>query len=693
MKEYWLNSKDIAASLNINEVSFINNASKRGTFKNVAKKIITTAVGRQALYDLYSFDVSYQEKLKQNLSIIEEKTKANLEIANIVGGNTEVIRTATEIINQSIDLTLPYIEQKINNLTPDIKDIERLQTEYKCGLNVAARAAMAWAVIRWTRNEFKKLHERKERQVLSDLVVRASESPAIVSRMQAISTEYFFSREEILPIPRGVNNKNAEKKEKTEVISWLTAQLATGNIPKIAHIKSLYDAIRVEKSWSEITIQTLYNYKKEIAQDVAYATLGEKKYRLENALTVNRALPQNFGEVWSMDGTPANLWVIEEGKVRQSAYKCVCVDVATQYITIKMSDSKTESTQLYIDCFKKMVRETGFAPMSVEVDYFSGYKEFEKYLNTFGIQLHTYRKGNARAKMVEAKIGNLANAFERYNENFNGLNMVSREGRLSDEYREEAIANAMSKKQAKEYLEVEQVLVWNNHTIEQLEGKPCGKTPQVMFVEKTQNLEKVQKNIYYQMVGNLHTVKLTKEGLVLHHQGYTYAYLMNDIANNVALFFNRHINKKYNVYVLDYEADSLVCDVLDNKIIGYWSRKGKVEYTPTLLSSEGAKLLQSTLAVQEAQVNIAKGNVKKAKDKHKEDTNVQDFMKSSNAYSSAQKDTLNEVEESYKKGSHHIIDNDTMVDTETGEIIERKSKNENIAKGFTCPITGVWKPL
>lgn len=693
MKEYWLNSKDIAASLNINEVSFKNDAGKKGTFKNVAKKIITTAVGRQALYDLYSFDVSYQEKLKQNLSIIEEKTKANLEIANIVGGNTEVIRTATEIINQSIDLTLPYIEQKINNLTPDIKDIERLQTEYKCGLNVAARAAMAWAVIRWTRNEFKKLHERKERQVLSDLVVRASESPAIVSRMQAISTEYFFSREETLPIPRGVNNKNAEKKEKNEVISWLTAQLATGNIPKIAHIKSLYDAIRVEKNWSEITIQTLYNYKKEIAQDVAYATLGEKKYRLDNALTVNRALPQNFGEVWSMDGTPANLWVIEEGKVRQSAYKCVCVDVATQYITIKMSDSKTESTALYIDCFKKMVRETGFAPMSVEVDYFAGYKEFEKYLNTFGIQLHTYRKGNARAKMVEAKIGNLANAFERYNEAFNGLNMVSREGRLSDEFREEAIAQAMSRSQAREYLEVEQVLVWNHHTIEQLEGKPCGKSPYQLFEEKTQGLTtKISNNIYYQLVGTKHTVKLTRDGLVVHHAGYTYPYILNDTAENIALFFNRNMGKKYDVYVLDYDADALICDA-ESRIVGWFIRKGKAEYTPNLLTQHGAKILNQTLQVQEAQVKLAKSNLKKAIQENKNELSVQDFMKSSNAYSSAQKDTLNEVEESYKKGSHHIIDNDTMVDTETGEVIERKSKNENIAKGFTCPITGVWKPL
>jgi len=251
----------------------------------------------------------------------------------------------------------------------------------------------------------------------------------------------------------------------------------------------------------------------------------------------------------------------------------------------------------------------------VQTDHFTGNKEFEAWLACFGVRMEKARKGNPRAKVVEAVIGHISTQIERYNPAFSGLNTTAREGRISDEYRDEvAMPNALSWREAKIYVEETTVSAWNNHIIGTLGGAPCRQTPLELFLEKSDE-DVLSNEMFLRVVGKHHAVRLTRAGLQITTEQGTchYAPPHGWNAARVGEWLMTNRGRKFDVYIEEYDQPALVMDNETGKYVAMFSPVDKVEYSPSMHTQKGKEQLARSEAIRKAQKDGAKGMVNKAK--------------------------------------------------------------------------------
>lgn len=612
--EVWLTAKEIIDIIQISEATFRNKVSqKKGMWSNIQVNYEITPNGRIARYLASSLPTAYQEKLQGLLQLTRTAQQNTLNLASALSercGKEVLTVVSSEVTRSAIEMGAEAILPMIEGLGFESHDYDELIQEYHCSTTTAVSVARKRAIVRWWRSEAKHLPTNQ----VEAFAYNTWEALKSLPEAGAIGRRYFSLKNTSLPMPKMIDNDSAGKMEEG-VEEFLRSHYGTGNRPSKKRVWELYEAVRFERDWDSVSYQTICNWLAPIEVECALGREGDKQFKLEYGFTTLRGLPENFGDVWSLDGTPANIWVVNDKfQPRQCGYKGVCVDVATRYAVAVIA--QTETLQMYKDTFISMVRATKRLPKSVQTDYFKGYKEFETWLQLLGVKMEKPSKGNARAKVVEGVLGHITNQIERYNPAFNGLNTTAREGRIGDEYRDTvAMPNALSWKEAKVYIEQITMQAWNNHVMTTLNHAPCGKMPVELFLEKSKNAPELSAERYVRITGHHHCVRLGVNGLQLNTSGYAY-YYMPDFeewgADRIATWLMQYRGKQFDVYLQDYEGKALVFEVETSKKVGWFVRKGEVEYSPDLHTKAGQEALGQSEAVRKAQLKAAKKNLKKA---------------------------------------------------------------------------------
>jgi hypothetical protein len=349
------------------------------------------------------------------------------------------------------------------------------------------------------------------------------------------------------------------------------------------------------------------------------------------------------------------------GKMRQFVWKCVCMDVKTNYAVIETGLS--DKWELYKQAFAAMVKQTGYLPMEVETDRFSGFGKFEQYCAALGVKVRLLRVGNARGKTVERVLGEQGDRFERFSKSFSGLNLRAGD-LLSKEHIQEAVAKRLTLKDLEATVK-EHEGWWNAHIMKRLHYVPCGKSPLAMLSDSATGYggTKADSYLLWRAAGELRKIRLTRAGIAVREGDYEYHYFPDFVGGEaaevdmLASFFNQNLGKRLHCYFIDKESKLLVMDEND-KFIGFWARKPQVDYSPQYISDDSKKVLSKFLHLQSSQVKQAKQQVKQAKHSFAEDTG-EALAKLYNKDKEAQQEAENLV-----KTEHG------WVDTSTGELIE-----------------------
>lgn len=658
---------------------------KSGRYANISDPT-HNGRGRKRLIEISSLPDSLQARVRNLLGQATEATKEVLELTEMANP-AEVVKVATEAVENTIEISLPYIVRRLEQLSPNTEDINQIQSLFLVDLVTATKWSLLRSVARFYQNEAQKLRTSLERRTLRRMIVKAQkQSVKLLDNLPKLSAKVLLKAPSDIT-PKNAANQNASKGAgDKDIENWLRAHYGQGNLPKVSHIYKVYLIERVELGFPEVTKQTLYNWVKPIKMEAELRRKGLGGFKLDNTITINRTYPKQFGAVLSMDATPLNAWVWNEKKQKsyQSMWRCTAEDVTTSFLVAKASQYK-ESVSLYIETFREFVRVTAMLPRVVEVDHFTGWKKFKEYLAFFGVELHPVAVKNSRGKLAENGIGIEQDFIERYDKAFSGLNIDSNEGKLSEEFVKIARKNSLTYTDAVRKIEIDNVNIWNEHVMEQRNRKKCGKSPNQLREEFPPVNEKLSKEMYYRVVGNWHQVTLGKDGLVVNHYGVEYIYFpCLDPAKTEATadFFNRHIGLKFKLYIIKYTSPALVCDLSD-RVVGYWELKPFPAYNHRDFEKGDGKVFQKLRAIQEAQVKLAEQAQSEA-EQHYPDA-AESFIKMHQG--EGDKDIHMMMENVYK------LDSGELVDTETGEILKdsqdgiiEDSKREWIE--FKHPITG-----
>ena len=119
-------------------------------------------------------------------------------------------------------------------------------------------------------------------------------------------------------------------------------------------------------------------------------------------------------------------------------------------------------------------------PAVIHCDHGPSFNELEKWCDSIGIEVYASMVGNARAKTIENAFSQCDNAITRYLKGYSGQNRTATglvSSKPSERQETYGKRHSRSMNEAIEWLRTEGMAEWNEHIIETLERKPCGKTP------------------------------------------------------------------------------------------------------------------------------------------------------------------------------------------------------------------------
>jgi hypothetical protein len=299
---------------------------------------------------------------------------------------------------------------------------------------------------------------------------------------------------------------------------------------------------------------------------------------------INRRYPECKNTIWSMDGTAHDENVHHNGNNRQYLYHFSVYDYATmRLLNAAVTVGVSESTEFLYSALLGAIRESGYKPRAVQCDQGPAYKSFKQRCETeLGIKVIATGIGHARSKIVEQLFAQTGNLINRYCEGWNGQNRTAKGANSHPSERFLRQADHRDIEGASKYVRGEMIDLWNNHIINEMNRKPCGKTPNELWNEKdsaTGRLSFIELSV---LCGNRHTVKLTNRGLTVENDGIEYTYfpkIDTDAQRNRAVEIFAKVPRiadeasKLTVYVLNYGSDAVIFDRPNGKYLGTWSIK------------------------------------------------------------------------------------------------------------------------
>lgn len=323
---------------------------------------------------------------------------------------------------------------------------------------------------------------------------------------------------------------------------------------------------------------------------------------------VSRDLPVKKNHVWAIDGTAHNENVDHKGTVRQHVYVIKVADVATnRLVGAAPLIGVREPFESVKEAILMGIMETGYKPAIIQCDRGPAFEELKKWCHENEIKLYPAITGNARAKsVIEALFNHFDNDITRFLKGFSGMNRTALHlnSKASEKRETTGKKNARSASIVMDWLKNEGLKIWNERIIEQLEGKPCNKTPYELWDEKESFVPQLTYVQLCQMCGTLHQKKLTINGLDIQHNTESYTYYpaietseQRAIADRIFTYIpmDAQTTNRLNIYILKGGEPAPVFDH-EGKYLGIWNLKVRTAYIAE--TKEEKQILDNYMALQ-----------------------------------------------------------------------------------------------
>lgn len=354
----------------------------------------------------------------------------------------------------------------------------------------------------------------------------------------------------------------------------------------------------------------LYQLLKPIKNAAALEKTDDIQYMLHKTPAVSRDLPTQKNLVWEIDGTAHNENAEYKRKVKQHVYVIKVLDAATmRMVGVAPLIGVREPFWALKEAILMGIRETGYKPSIIHCDRGPAFRELEAWGEENGIKIYPSNVGNARAKLIESSFNQFDNAITRYLKGYSGQNRTTRgiNSRASEKRETAGKRTARSASIIMQWLKNEGLHAWNEHVIETLEGKPCGKTPYELWAEKESATPKLDRINLCTLCGTPHRVKFTINGLTLAHEGIEYVYFpaietpeqraaAAELFNRIPLDDRTSAANRMTAYVLEGGEPAAVFDN-DGAYVGMWGLKTRVGYIDE--SGELGKFMALSYRVKE----------------------------------------------------------------------------------------------
>lgn len=302
--------------------------------------------------------------------------------------------------------------------------------------------------------------------------------------------------------------------------------------------------------------------------------------------TINRKYPTVKNYCWGIDGTAHNEHIDAWGSVKQHIYVIKVYDYATLrllHTEVILNKGERESVENMVQALKNAILATGYKPYLLQMDKGPGHKGLIEWCDGKGIKVLPAQAGISRSKLIEQLLGQIQRQILNTLKGWNGQNRTaqSRASQPSAAFWDKGKSNARSFAVASEWIRTEMNTLWNEHIIEQLEGRMLNKTPDELWQAAQSKTQKLPLESLLYMAGQLHKVAKTVDGIDIQHDNATWRYVPNtDDVNKAADTWLAIRNKsKVEVYVRNYGEPVAVWQ--GDTYHGLWELKERVDMFAT----------------------------------------------------------------------------------------------------------------
>lgn len=430
-----------------------------------------------------------------------------------------------------------------------------------------------------------------------------------------------------------------------------------------------------EKGWEHcknVTYQAVADILSKSRGEWLAERHGEKHFKLNHSLVINRNRASQPNLVWQLDGTPECLWYYDpKRKTIDKLYVMKVMDSHSWKI-VGHSIGYTETSNLVFEAIKMACTTYQVKPKEVRSDKGSAMQaaETKELMQNLGAVFFPTATGNARAKSVEAWQNLFNQQVLTYFKNKSGANITA--NTLDSRQNPDKI-----KKFAKTYPTKEELIGQIHLAMHLYNATPDskGKTPnekhqkQAPDVQQLGIMEQLELFYIWRKKGKkLVPYRFGFQGLTIELQGNKFRYLPELEANDLANFMNEHTN--VSIFYVKYDpsdvtqigmyqlpkGQELTTDnlrfVCDAKL------KGKTAETSHDATEPQKQLLAKYQKVQKLQLN----NTKVSMDKRRQRLQDENVLNGAIELSQVHKDRLNEAQIALERQQALGFDNTIMSD-------------------------------
>lgn len=302
-----------------------------------------------------------------------------------------------------------------------------------------------------------------------------------------------------------------------------------------------------EKGWEHcknVTYQIVAKVLRETRGEWHLERHGEKDFKLNQTVVINRRRPSGRNLVWQLDGTPECLWYYDaKRRTIDKLYVMKVMDSRTWKI-VGYSIGYTETSNLVFECMKMACTLHGIKPKEVRSDKGSTMQsgETKELMRNLGATFYPTATGNARAKTIEAWQGLFNERVLTYFKNKSGANITAKS--LNSRQNPDKL-----KANYKDYPTKEELVRQIRLTMELWNVMPNSKgdTPSELYEASEENgepmsvLEQFELFAIWRKKGKkIQPYRYSIEGLKMEVSGQKYRYIPEVDATELANFMNRH---------------------------------------------------------------------------------------------------------------------------------------------------------
>ncbi len=378
--------------------------------------------------------------------------------------------------------------------------------------------------------------------------------------------------------------------------NWIESLYVLGNGMSIQEIYDRMVEVGRFKNWwrnketgdyEPVVYGTVYYWIKQNYNQLQFARTDAINYRNRFVAQVTREYPTKRNECWGIDGTAHNENVFYKGQVKQYLYATKIYDYASCFlihneITIGMD----ESAFRVIEALKGAIKAAGYLPAYLQCDRGPAYTGLKAFCDEVGIIIFPAGTGRARAKVIEALIGQFDGGV-KFEKGWSGMNRTAQgpNAHPSDEYFKKGKSLARSLEMASRDLRTRLTDQWNNHIIKTRGGEKLDKTPAELWNTLESETCPIPYTELSMLAGTKHTVKLNIDGLEVQNDGMKYLYFLqidteaqrikaDQILASISLY--KKEASQCDLYILNYGQPVPV--FYQKRYVGTWTLKSKVPY-------------------------------------------------------------------------------------------------------------------